>query len=107
MKPIKSSERSSALGRDHHIGIAKRCVICFQRQAVSFWQIEDMSVSFSVVILQSFVEAFLDSTVHFFTAQVERVMVILEVDDREVTLDANHPLAGQDLTFALRLDTVE
>jgi FKBP-type peptidyl-prolyl cis-trans isomerase 2 len=42
-----------------------------------------------------------------FSGGVERVMVILEADDREVTLDANHPLAGQDLTFALRLDAVE
>jgi peptidylprolyl isomerase len=29
------------------------------------------------------------------------------VTETSVTLDGNHPLAGQDLTFALRLDEVE
>jgi peptidylprolyl isomerase len=29
--------------------------------------------------------------------------MILEVDDQSATLDFNHPLAGQDLTFALNL----
>jgi peptidylprolyl isomerase len=31
------------------------------------------------------------------------VVTITEVTDSEVTLDANHPLAGQDLTFQLEL----
>ena len=34
-------------------------------------------------------------------------MMILELGEQEVTLDGNHPLAGLDLTFALRLDAVE
>ncbi len=42
-----------------------------------------------------------------FNGGVERLMMILEADDQEVTLDGNHPLAGLDLTFALRLDSVE
>ena len=34
----------------------------------------------------------------------QRVMLILAaIDDETVTLDANHPLAGQDLTFDLEL----
>jgi FKBP-type peptidyl-prolyl cis-trans isomerase 2 len=41
-----------------------------------------------------------------FSGGVERLMMILEEDDQEVTLDGNHPLAGLDLTFALRLDAV-
>ncbi|HEX7243101.1 MAG TPA: peptidylprolyl isomerase [Longimicrobiaceae bacterium] len=31
------------------------------------------------------------------------VVTIVDVDDESVTLDANHPLAGEDLTFDLRL----
>lgn len=31
------------------------------------------------------------------------VVTVTEVTDSEVTLDANHPLAGQDLTFQLEL----
>lgn len=42
-----------------------------------------------------------------FSGGRERVMIILELNDQEVTLDGNHPLAGLDLTFALRLDTVD
>ncbi len=42
-----------------------------------------------------------------FKGGVERIMLILEADEQEVTLDGNHPLAGCDLTFALRLDAVE
>jgi len=34
------------------------------------------------------------------------VMAVLEVDDSRVLLDGNHPLAGQDLTFVLRLDAI-
>ncbi len=37
----------------------------------------------------------------------ERVMMVHEVTETEVTLDGNHPLAGLDLTFALRLDAIE
>ncbi len=37
----------------------------------------------------------------------ERVLIILDQNEQEVTLDGNHPLAGLDLTFALRLDGVE
>jgi peptidylprolyl isomerase len=36
------------------------------------------------------------------TGQVMQV-VVAEVTDTEVTLDANHPLAGRDLTFAIEL----
>ncbi len=36
-----------------------------------------------------------------------RVMVVMEVSDADVTLDGNHPLAGCDLTFALRLDSID
>lgn len=42
-----------------------------------------------------------------FKGGVERVMLIIEVSDQAVTLDGNHPLAGLDLTFALRLDAIE
>lgn len=42
-----------------------------------------------------------------FKGGIERVMMILELGEQEVTLDGNHPLAGLDLTFALRLDAVE
>ncbi|NOY13449.1 MAG: peptidylprolyl isomerase [Deltaproteobacteria bacterium] len=33
----------------------------------------------------------------------ERVMRIIKLGEDEITLDGNHPLAGQDLTFALQL----
>ncbi|MDD2499424.1 MAG: FKBP-type peptidyl-prolyl cis-trans isomerase [Geobacter sp.] len=36
----------------------------------------------------------------------ERILIILDQNEHEVTLDGNHPLAGLDLTFALRLDEV-
>ncbi|WP_020677839.1 FKBP-type peptidyl-prolyl cis-trans isomerase [Geopsychrobacter electrodiphilus] len=36
----------------------------------------------------------------------ERVMRIVEQDEDQVTLDANHPLAGLDLTFALQLEAI-
>lgn len=31
------------------------------------------------------------------------IVTVIEVDDVEVTLDANHPLAGEDLTFEVEL----
>jgi FKBP-type peptidyl-prolyl cis-trans isomerase 2 len=36
----------------------------------------------------------------------ERVFAVTAVTDAAVTLDGNHPLAGLDLTFALRLDGI-
>lgn len=36
-----------------------------------------------------------------------RTMQVISVTEGEVTLDGNHPLAGLELTFALRLDRVE
>jgi len=42
-----------------------------------------------------------------FQGGVERVMMILEVGEQEVTLDGNHPLAGLDLTIAVRLDAID
>lgn len=41
--------------------------------------------------------------------QGEQAMVVLvrEVGDRSVTLDANHPLAGEDLTFELELVRID
>ncbi len=42
-----------------------------------------------------------------FTGGEQRVLQIIEVTESTVTLDGNHPLAGLDLTFALRLDTIE
>lgn len=37
----------------------------------------------------------------------ELIMVVTGVGETEVTLDGNHPLAGLDLTFALRLDAID
>jgi peptidylprolyl isomerase len=34
------------------------------------------------------------------------VVTITKVDDGKVTLDANHPLAGEDLTFDIKLDEI-
>jgi FKBP-type peptidyl-prolyl cis-trans isomerase 2 len=42
-----------------------------------------------------------------FKGGISKVMVVIAVSDSEVTLDGNHPLAGCDLTFALRVDKVE
>ena len=42
-----------------------------------------------------------------FAGGTARVMLVLALDEHEVTLDGNHPLAGCDLTFALRLDAVD
>ena len=36
----------------------------------------------------------------------ERILIVLDQNEQEVTLDGNHSLAGLDLTFALRLDAV-
>lgn len=37
----------------------------------------------------------------------EVLMRVIKVTEAEVTLDGNHPLAGLDLTFALRLEEIE
>jgi FKBP-type peptidyl-prolyl cis-trans isomerase 2 len=42
-----------------------------------------------------------------FKGGISKVMVVIAVSDSEVTLDGNHPLAGCDLTFALRVDRIE
>ena len=42
-----------------------------------------------------------------FKGGTTRVMVVTALDESSVTLDGNHPLAGQELTFALRVDKVE
>lgn len=42
-----------------------------------------------------------------FTGGVSRVMVVTAVDETDVTLDGNHPLAGLELTFALSVEKVE
>ncbi len=42
-----------------------------------------------------------------FSGGAQRVMQIISVTDSTVTLDGNHPLAGLDLTFALRLEMIE
>ncbi len=36
----------------------------------------------------------------------QQLMMIIDHNEDEVVLDGNHPLAGLDLTFALRLDTI-
>lgn len=41
-----------------------------------------------------------------FKGGTSRIMVVTAVDDAEVTLDGNHPLAGLDLTFALRVESI-
>jgi FKBP-type peptidyl-prolyl cis-trans isomerase 2 len=42
-----------------------------------------------------------------FKGGATRVMVVTGVSETEVTLDGNHPLAGLELTFALKLERVE
>lgn len=42
-----------------------------------------------------------------FKGGTSRVMVVTAVNDIDVTLDGNHPLAGLDLTFALKVEQVE
>ena len=37
----------------------------------------------------------------------ERIMRIIKLEEDEVTLDSNHPLAGLDLTFALQLEKID
>jgi FKBP-type peptidyl-prolyl cis-trans isomerase 2 len=41
-----------------------------------------------------------------FNGGSSRVMMVTEVCEDAVVLDGNHPLAGHDLTFAIRLDVV-
>lgn len=41
-----------------------------------------------------------------FGGKSERVMMITRLEGDEVTLDGNHLLAGQDLTFALKLEAI-
>jgi len=42
-----------------------------------------------------------------FKGGVSRTMVVTAVNEDDVTLDGNHPLAGLDLTFALRVEHIE
>ena len=42
-----------------------------------------------------------------FKGGASRIMMVTAVTDVDVTLDGNHPLAGLDLTFALKLEQVE
>lgn len=42
-----------------------------------------------------------------FAGGKSRMMIITAVDEERVTLDGNHPLAGLDLTFALKVERVE
>lgn len=41
-----------------------------------------------------------------FSGGKERLMVVTGVTETTVTLDGNHPLAGLDLTFALKLERI-
>ena len=42
-----------------------------------------------------------------FKGGTSRVMVVTAVNEHTVTLDGNHPLAGLELTFALKLEQVD
>lgn len=42
-----------------------------------------------------------------FYGGASRVMMVTDLSETDATLDGNHPLAGCDLTFALKLDRVE
>lgn len=42
-----------------------------------------------------------------FAGGVSRVMVVTALGEEDVTLDGNHPLAGLELTFALKVGRVE
>ena len=41
-----------------------------------------------------------------FAGGISRVMLVTGVSETGVTLDGNHPLSGCDLTFALKVDTI-
>ena len=41
-----------------------------------------------------------------FRGGVSRIMLVVEVTGESVTLDGNHPLAGQELTFALTVEQI-
>ena len=41
-----------------------------------------------------------------FSGGISKVMLVIAVNETDVTLDGNHPLAGCELTFALRVDHV-
>lgn len=41
-----------------------------------------------------------------FKGGISRAMVVRSVDEDSVTMDGNHPLAGLELTFALKLESV-
>lgn len=42
-----------------------------------------------------------------FAGGASRVMMVVAASETDVTLDGNHPLAGSELTFALKVDRVE
>lgn len=42
-----------------------------------------------------------------FKGGVSRVMAVVDLDENIVILDGNHPLAGLELTFALKVERVE
>lgn len=42
-----------------------------------------------------------------FAGGASRVMMVVAAGETDVTLDGNHPLAGSELTFALKVDRVE
>lgn len=42
-----------------------------------------------------------------FSGGVSRVMMVTDVSEADITLDGNPPLAGCDLTFALKVDRVD
>ncbi len=44
---------------------------------------------------------------HVSTDQGELEVTICEVTDKHITLDANHPMAGKDLTFALEVVSID
>ncbi len=43
---------------------------------------------------------------HMATDQGELEVVVSEVSEKSVTLDANHPMAGKDLTFSLAIASI-